>query len=199
MLSNLKENEMAAATDLINGGLSMAKTCMEQILQSPMDLKKIDFGTENQKVPMFSSKSGQRLHLIKTEMKGQLSGSCFLIFSEDEVTKIYKACLPEEFITDNSEESQDMRMAFLTEMDNMVAAAVVTEFSNILDLELFGDVPSACILDAEEVDEYLASESAVFETIVHFKANFHGVELDIAPDFIWMFSDQFVDKIKDLV
>ena len=199
MLSELKENELTIATNLINGGLSMAKSCMEQILQSPMDLKTVDYGSGRQKTPIFNSEKGGMLHLIKTELKGQLTGSCYLIFSEEEVDSINRACLPKEIWECDSEESEMMKMAFLTEIDNMVAAAVVTEFSNILDLELYGDVPTALLLNVNHVDHYLNEESSSFETIVHFKAIFHGKELNIAPDFIWMFSDKLVDKIKGLV
>lgn len=190
--------EMEAATNLISGGLSMAKSSMEQVLQSPIDLKKIDYSTDGQDPLHFSSKMGSKLHLIKTELKGQLTGSCFLILSEAEVNTINATCLPKEILSDNSEESEMMKMAFLKEIDNMIAAAVVTEFSNILDLELFGDVPMAYLLEENEVKEHLAAEAANFKSIIHFKAIFHGKELDIAPDFIWMFSDKFVDKIKNI-
>ena len=81
----------------------------------------------------------------------------------------------------------------------MVAASVVTEFSNILNLDIFGDVPHASVMSASEISQHIVEESSVFKTVIHFKAIFHGTELDIAPDFIWMFSDKFVDKIKDIV
>ncbi len=198
MTNNLSKFELEAATNLISGGLTMAKTSMEQILQSPINLKKIDYVLNKDDAPLYFSKKG-KMHLIKTELKGQLTGSCFLIFSEGEVNKINEACLPKEILTGDTEEVELMKMAFLKEIDNMVAAAVVTEFSNILNLELFGDVPYAYLLEESEVSEYLAAESKIFKSIIHFKANFHGEELDIAPDFIWMFSDQFVDKIKNLI
>ncbi len=198
MFNHLTQIEMEAATSLISGGLSMAKSSMEQILQSPIDLKKIDYSTDGSEPMQFSSKKGSKLHLIKTELKGQLTGSCFLILSEKEVNTINSTCLPKDILSGNSEEAEMMKMAFLKEIDNMVAAAVVTEFSNILDLELFGDVPVAYLLEESEVKEHLAIETANYKSIIHFKAIFHSKELDISPDFIWMFSDKFVDKIKNI-
>jgi len=199
MLSNLKENELQLATTLINDGLDMAKVSMEQILQSPIVLKKIDYGHDEEDIPQVNSKNGDRLHLIKTELKGQLKGSCFLIFSEEEVEKIYNTCLSPDMLADNSDQGMEMKMAFLTEIDNMVSAAVITKFSNFLDLELFGYVPSVNVISADEVKNYLDAELATFETIIHFKAIFHGTELDISPDFIWMFNDKFLEKIKDFL
>lgn len=199
MIENLTATEMEVATNLISGGLTMAKSSMEQILQSPMELKKIDYGNENQGLPQFSSKKTDKMHLVKTELMGELAGSCFLIFSEEEVVKINKACLPPEIMATDSEENEMMKTAFLKEMDNMVAASAVTEFSNILDLELFGGVPNAYVFKTEEVDGYLSAESKVFKTVIHFKANFQCDALEISPDFIWMFGDEFADKIKDIV
>ena len=55
------------------------------------------------------------------------------------------------------------------------------------------------MLKADEVNDYLADQSKENEAVIHFKAMFHGKELDISPDFVWVFHDKFVDKIKDLV
>ena len=134
----------------------------------------------------------------KTELKGQLKGTSHLIFSEDEVTKIYKACLPPNIINDDSAESKMMKMGFLSEIDNMVAAAVITEFSNFLGLDLFGHVPSLQVMSSREVNEFLEKESGEFDSVIHFKANFHGIELNISPDFIWIFQDKFVERIKEV-
>ena len=103
-------------------------------------------------------KSGN-VHLIKTELMGELKGASHLIFSEKEVNKLYKACVPESIVFDNSSQSAIMKEGFLSEIDNMVANAVITEFSNFLDIEIFGQEPSLKILDSSEVDDYLVEES----------------------------------------
>lgn len=197
MLSNLKENELEIATKLIFDGLSMAKASMEQILQSPITIKKIDYGSSDGEG--FYSKTGERVHLIQTELKGDLKGISHLIFSESEVMKIYKACLPEKIIQDDSPASKMMKMGFLTEIDNMVAAAVITEFANFLNLDIYGHVPSLQVMQANEVDSYIQKESHDFDAVIHFKAIFHGSELDISPDFVWVFQSEFVDKIKNVM
>ena len=92
-----------------------------------------------------------------------------------------------------------MKLGFLTEIDNMVSAAVITEFSNFLDVEIYGMVPSLKVLKAKDVNQHLMDDSKEFESVIHFKAVFHGKELNICPDFVWAFHDKFVDKIKDRV
>ncbi len=199
MIAKLNESEFKAATDLINGGLSMAKQSMEQILQSPIHLSKIDLNEDEHEVPQFLKEIDSEVHLLQTELKGELKGSCHLIFSGDEVKKITEACLPAALIKEDNEISRAMKMEFLKEVDNMVAAAVVTEFANILGLEIYGHVPHLHIMAASEVADYLQSQASDLDSIIHFKAQFHGAELDINPDFVWIFNEKFLDKIKELV
>ncbi|MEM6831081.1 MAG: hypothetical protein AAF551_11255, partial [Bacteroidota bacterium] len=199
MLNNLKENEIEVATKLINGGLAMAKSSMEQILQSPITLEKVSFGAEANDLSKIGGKESHNVNLIKTELKGELKGSCYLVFSESDVDKINKACLPADILENDSPESKMMMMGFLTEIDNMVAAAVITEFANFLGVELFGNVPSLHVMAHDKVNDYLTNETTSYDSVIHFKAIFHGAELDISPDFIWIINEKFVDKIKEVL
>ena len=198
MLENLNHAELEVATKLIFDGLTMAKSTMEMVLQSPISLEKVDYGSTANYHSVFEKKC-ENVHMIKTELKGELKGISHLIFSEEEVSKIYKACLPGSVIESNSPESEMMKLGFLTEIDNMVAAAVITELANVLNVEIYGHVPSLQIIPASEVDAFLHDESSDFDSIIHFKANFQGTELEISPDFIWVFQHEFMDRIKSLV
>ncbi|WP_462249530.1 hypothetical protein [Ekhidna sp.] len=198
MMADLNDSEMKVATKLIFDGLSMAKSSMEQILQSPINIEQIDYVSADLDLDRFGGPN-QDVHLIKTELLGELKGTSHLIFSESEVAKLYEACLPEKIAKDDSKESVIMKLGFLTEIDNMVSAAVITEFSNFLDVEIYGNVPSLKVLKATELNEFIVEDASEFESIIHFKAVFHGKELDICPDFIWVFHNKFVDKIKNLV
>ncbi len=163
-------------------------------------MEKIDYSdTVSVPLPKFLEIDHQSVHAIKTELKGELKGTSHLIFREDEVAQIYKTCLPAQILESDSPESSMMKMGFLTEIDNMMAAAVITEFSNFLGLEIYGHVPTLTVLDSGEVNDYLKKESGEFDSIIHFKAIFQGVELDISPDFVWIFQEEFVDKIKELI
>lgn len=199
MLDKLNETELQVASKLVFDGLSMAKKSMEQILQSPISIRKIDYSEAiNTPLPHLN-KNEQSLHVVKTQLIGELKGVSHLIFTEEEVARIYQTCLPANLIESDSAESKMMKIGFLTEIDNMMAAAVITEFSNFLDLEIYGHVPSLNVIKVNELDSFLKKESGEFDSIIHFKAEFKGDELDIAPDFLWVFQEEFVDKIKNLV
>lgn len=200
MLDKFNENELEIASKLVFDGMSMAKRSMEQILQSPIIMEKIDYsGDDHVPLPKYQTLGDQSVHVIRTNLIGELKGTSHLIFSEDEVAKVFKACLPESIIQSDSPESKMMKMGFLTEMDNMMAAAVITEFSNFLGLEIYGHVPTLEVVKARTINEFLKKEAGEFDSIIHFKAMFHGKELDIAPDFVWIFQEEFVDKIKNLI
>jgi len=139
-----------------------------------------------------------KIHLLRTELMGELQGVCHLIFTEEEVEKINLACLPQDLAKKSPQEYNLLRHGFITEIDNMVSAAVITQFSNFLQMSMYGNVPSLHIMPAKEVTEYLDMEASKFDSIVHFKAIFEGEELSISPDFTWMVHDKFLSKIREL-
>ncbi|MBC6400715.1 MAG: hypothetical protein GDA51_00090 [Ekhidna sp.] len=198
MIEDLNEDELKVATKLIFDGLSMAKSSMEQILQSPISIEKIEYGASDMDVAKFGRRDA-KMYVIKTELMGELKGTSHLIFSETEVSKLYQSCLPPSVANDDSNESKIMKLEFLTEIDNMVSAAVITEFSNFLGVEIYGKVPSLKVIKANEIENYLEEESSELEQVIHFKTVFEGKELDISSEFIWVFHNKFVDKIKGLV
>ncbi|MEO1254158.1 MAG: hypothetical protein AAFY41_04600, partial [Bacteroidota bacterium] len=104
MIENLNDSEMKVATKLIFDGLSMAKVSMEQILQSPISIEQIDYVNAALDTNRFGSPE-EDVHLIKTELMGELKGTSHLIFSQKEVSKLYEACLPEKVAKDDSNES----------------------------------------------------------------------------------------------
>ncbi|SHK50288.1 hypothetical protein SAMN04488028_105227 [Reichenbachiella agariperforans] len=200
MIFDLQEKEHQIATDLIKDGLDHASVTLSSILKTPIAIKKIDFGFDSlQQVESVrpTDDASSSYYLLRTGLIGELKGVCHLIFTAEEIEKINAACLPEHFQKSASVEAAALSEGFLTELDNIVSAAVITQFSNYLDVDLFGHVPSLHIMPAGELKDYLQSEAEEFNNVVYFKANFVGEELDITPDFTWMFQDQFLNKIRE--
>ena len=79
MIPDLNDNELKVATKLIFEGLSMAKSSMEQILQSPISIEEVEYGTEEMDVKRFGGENSD-VHVIKTELMGELKGTSHLIF-----------------------------------------------------------------------------------------------------------------------
>lgn len=189
MITQLNKNEYEVATRLMNGGFSSAKNSLEQILQTPIAIQHI----ENERFPTerLTTEFEAPVHILKTELRGEILGACYLLFTEEEVQKVLSLCPlgDEEAITSG----------FLKEVDNMVSAAVVAEFANYLGLLMYGDVPELLLQKPDAVHSYLRMEETSYDQVLHYKAIFNGPELAIAPHFVWMFHSHLLDKIKEIL
>lgn len=198
MFNNLSERENSATNKLLEFGLSKAALAFRSILGTEASLTRIDAPLgQIADVPQYCTKAAGKVHLLKTELVGDLKGFCHLIFSEEEVKRIQGAGLPEEVLMNNNPETRLMKLEFLTEIDNMVAGAVVTQLANFLGLEIYGNVPSLHVMQAEEVNKYIKAESVVYNSKVEFRAVFGIPELDVQPEFVWLLQENFIDKVKD--
>lgn len=199
MSSEPTEKEIQIATKLMSHGLSKAGMALQSVLNSPISIDAIDFSiVESSEDADYCTKKNTQAYLLKTVLVGELKGVCHLVFSEDEVEKIYSKCLPESVLITQSAQNDMMKEGFLTEIDNIVAAAVITQFANYLDLNVYGGVPTLQTMDAEVINDYITNESLDLKSIIKFKAHMQASELDIYPDFIWLLDDGFIEKIKSI-
>ena len=79
-----------------------------------------------------------------------------------------------------------MKLEFLTEIDNMVAGAVITQLADHLNMEIYGNVPSLHVMQAEEVNKYIQAESILYNSKVEFRAVFNMPFLNIESEFVWL-------------
>lgn len=198
MFNNLTERENSASDKLLRFGLSKAAMAFKNVLGTDANLQGIEASLDKiGDVPQYCTKSDGKIHLLKTELVGDLKGFCHLIFSENEVRTIQSVGLPEEVLINNNPETRLMKLEFLTEIDNMVAGAVVTQLANFLDLEIYGNVPSLHVMQADEVNKYIQAESVVYDSKVEFRAVFNIPGIDVQPEFVWLLQENFIDKMKD--
>jgi len=199
MFNNLTEKELDAANGLIRHGLAKAGKALQMILNTPVVVNPVQLGDDNlEDTPEYSTKTkDKRTHLLKTELVGDLKGFCHLILSQEEVEKIQNHCLPANIMNENTPQNRLMKLEHLTEIDNIVAGTVITEFANYLNLKVYGNVPSLHIMHAEEVNKYIHAEAVVYSSSNYFKAILQAADLHISADFIWLFQDNFANCIKE--
>jgi len=197
MLDQLTSAENKVAQDIINSGLTNAAHSMEQIVQSKVQIDAVDFTLKKSgDTTLFTAKKSPNIHLLKTVLKGDLKGVCYLVLSMDEVNTIHEKCLPEKMLGTNSAKALMMKGAILTEIDNMLSAAMITELANHLEVDIHGDVPHLKVVKPENINQVIAQEAEEYACQLNFKAVFHAKELDISPDFVWLLDDDFIHKIK---
>ncbi len=198
MLGNLTDKEVHVAERLLKYGLAKGTLALEMVVQSPVVMKQLEMTLPSEKgVTQYSNKNEQKSHLLKTELVGDLKGFCHLILSDEDVAKIQQKCLPAGLLEENNSQSRMMKMEFMTELDNMVAGAVVTELANYLELEMYGNVPALNVVNSEEVNEYIQSEAAEMDAHNAVRAIMHVPELNVFVEFVWLFQDRIIELVKN--
>lgn len=133
--------------------------------------------------------------ILITDIIGEAKGKSYLVFSEKDAQAV-----PDMLIQKmkSLESNPDFAEIILKEVDNMVSAAVITEFSNQLDLKIYGDVPK--IIFPEEANrEWLQDEIEDNEHMfaILSSANFaFENNLKICPYFIWILDKEFYSVLN---
>ncbi len=92
-----------------------------------------------------------------------------------------------------------MGEAILLEMDNIITASVITQFSNFFKLSMHGSVPSLTKTVASGIDQIIKSTNRTSNYYLYFKSEFNTEGLDINPDFIWLLDDKYLDGVREFV
>ncbi len=122
--------------------------------------------------------------MIVTAIIGALKGESYLLLTSPEEQQICDMCR-KAFGGGNSISNE----LVLKEIDNIISAAVITEFSNSLALKIYGDVPRLY----HSADEVLWKNAVKFEDtgddyfiMANASFKFEGYE-PVSPSFIWRF------------
>lgn len=198
MVNKLTEKEVQVAEQLIKYGLAKGSLALEMVVQSPVVIKQIELTIPSIKgVTQYSNKMDNKSYLLRTELVGDLKGFCHLIFSDEDVAKIQGKCLPPDLISENNSQSRLMKLEFMTELDNMVAGAVITELANYLELEIYGNVPSLNVINAADANAEIEKEAQEAEAPYGVRGIFHVPELNIFSEFVWLFKDRIIELVKE--
>ena len=194
----LNTSELDIAHEVLNIGLTKSGDSLSFFTKQKVFLQSIDFDTNNlsQIEPLISKKHANDITLLTTELKGELRGNCFLIFEQQEVEELLNVALPKS-ILEKPEMKLEMGEAILKELDNIVSASMITQLSNLLDCQVYGDVPQLDIVKADQLQSVILDKSK-FEYLFCFKTEFRVQNLELKPSFIWGLDARFLDGIKNI-
>ncbi|MES2678667.1 MAG: hypothetical protein V4635_02225 [Bacteroidota bacterium] len=196
MMKNLNSTELFAARSIVNQGLSKAAESLSFFMKEKITFNELSFSMKKiDKDADFTSKLGANIHLLTTNVIGELQGVCCLIFSEEEADKLRHTALPRE-ITDDPGLMAEMSDAIMLEVDNIISASVITQFSNLLDHKMYGGVPELKKLDFTELNGYVKSNFSNDLYSINFKTSFASRQVDFNPEFIWLFDHTFLESIS---
>lgn len=194
---NINNTELQVAKGIVNTGLQKAAESLSFFMKEKITLDEMDYNFSKSPNPEeFTSKTGNNIHLLTTEIIGELKGICCLIFSEDEANKLRHTALPPE-ITSNPEIMAEMSDGILLEVDNIISASVITQFSNILKHKIHGGVPNLKKMHSIQINQFIKEKLEQDMLIVNFNIHFASPNLDFSPQFIWLFDNSFSQSIQN--
>ena len=198
-MTQLNTIELDVAKEIINIGLGKAADSLSFFSQQKVIIRNSDFIIKKHDPSEdISSKKGDSLYVLTTSIKGDLSGVCFLIFNEQEATQLIEISLPKSILEDESQKEM-MSEAVLKEADNIISASVITQFSDLLKINMYGDVPHLDIINQDELTSFLIKGHSSDDYLLQINAQFHTEKIDFKPDFIWFLDNKFVSGIQDFV
>jgi len=196
-MQGLTENEIVEAKRVIAAGLVKAAESLSFFMNEKVTLKPLD-GEENMDIPGPLGKKGQEnIHLMITKVIGDIKGVCWLIFSEEEANILRSTALPADMLS-NPEIMAEMSDGIMLEVDNIISASVITQFSNMLKVKIHGGVPHLIKLNYEEMTKLLDDERENEKYFINFKTSFESSIANFNPEFLWLFNDDFLESIKKI-
>jgi chemotaxis protein CheY-P-specific phosphatase CheC len=189
--------ELDIAKEIINIGLSKAADSLAFFMKEKVFVKRTDLQVKNvAAIQKISQKNkGEELYVLTTELKGELGGICYLILSESEVGALLKTSFPSAILKDPAK-LKLMSESLLLEMDNIIVASVITQFSNIFNYKMYGDVPSLSKISPKGLAQMVQSASKTEKSVLHFKSVFISEGMQVNPEFIWLLNDKYIDGVK---
>jgi chemotaxis protein CheY-P-specific phosphatase CheC len=86
----------------------------------------------------------------------------------------------------------------LLEVDNIIAAAVITQFANLLNRKMHGSVPQLSNIDSSAFEAFIQNRLDDQSHVINFKTTFSAKEKSFSPMFLWFMNKPFIDEIKKL-
>jgi chemotaxis protein CheY-P-specific phosphatase CheC len=192
----LSKIEQDLAREIINIGLAKSADSLSFFTQQKVLIRSIDVEIKQLSAEDFGRRSvSGDSYLLTTEIKGELEGVCYLIFSEPDVENIVKSCLPG---LKGDLKGNEMAEGLLMEIDNILSASVITQFSNLLKLSMYGGVPKLDVLNQEELKTaVLRNQDQRY--YLSFRACFEPDSINVNPEFIWLLNEEFVLGVKKII
>ncbi len=195
-MSELSKNDLAVAKEIISAGLIKAAESLSFFMNETISLREFDDTEILSNPPVnLDKREGNNIHLMTTKVIGELKGVCLLIFSEEEADHLRAASLPAE-ILNNPEMMAEMSDAIMLEVDNIISASVITQFSNLLKAKIYGGVPDLKKVSFDEMNNIISDEINNELFLISFKTSFESSKANFNPEFVWLFDNDFVESVR---
>ncbi len=178
---NLTEDQIDAIREIINIGVGKSAAILNKMINKHIKLQVpyVEFTKVDKIINIINHSTEDELSSVNLSFKGLLVGTAKLIFPTDSASKLVAL-----FTDDNSgdDDMDEIKVATLSEIGNIVLNSLVGTISNTLSLPLNYSIPSY----QEGILNDLLSHYASMTESAHLLAQTRFVieELEIIGDFI---------------
>lgn len=178
---NLTEDQLDAIREIINIGVGKSAAILNKMINKHIRLQVpyVEFTKVDNIINIISHSNQEELSSVNLNFKGILIGTAKLIFPTDSASKLVALFTDD---TSGDDDMDEIKVATLSEIGNIVLNSLVGTISNTLNLPLNYSIPSY----QEGELSNLLSYYAKFNDSAHLLAQTRFVieELEIVGDFI---------------
>lgn len=199
MMDGLPTNEEHKARHVLEYGVEKTASAFAAMINKEVSPVRVALERyDHWKGYEYSPNSGSHMVLLKTELVGAISGINYFILSQSEMITICNKCMAEDFLASDKDGLGNAKIEFLKEIENVLAAATISEIADKFKIDLFGDVPKIQAVGAEMVDQMIRKEAAALDPKLVLHCNLHIPELGMSPDFLWLFDTKFINQLAHI-
>lgn len=130
--------------------------------------------------------------LLTTEIIGEMKGVCYFMLNMDESKFLIGKNLTD--INPDDPVNKSLTEAFLLELDNIITASVITEFSNALAIKMYGGVPKILLLSEGSLK--VSNINSPNMESLGFNCSYKIDGVNFSPRFIWFFEARMKELTK---
>ena len=193
-MNNLHPQEIKKAEAIIAAGLNKAAESLSFFMKEKITLQETNFSISNE----FESKNqngDSTLYVLSTELRGNLKGVCYLVFTEEESNELCKVALPPQIFNDKNKLTS-MKEPLLLEIDNILSASVITQLANELRAKVYGDVPSMKKMTNAELVSNITNQLEPDKLVMGFQTEFISSNSHFHPGFFWILEPDFIQSVQ---
>jgi chemotaxis protein CheY-P-specific phosphatase CheC len=197
MDDRLNDFQLDIVRDFLTETLERTSSAMGQMLRMRVKSELIGFGEGRwSTIEAFDHLGQFRVHVMKVSLKGPVGGAFYFLINSHEVETINNNCLPKQMEAATNSENRQIKYGFISEIENTIAAMATTEISEFLGVQLFGMVPETSVIQGKVVNDFLRAEARANNANFYVRSIMKGINIDVAPHFVWMLDDEFKNILK---
>lgn len=179
---------------IMNSGFARASLSFANFIGKNIKISNTQSGiSRNNDIPVTTDGKGN-LYILVTQIIGELAGKSYLILNEEQSDRLTMLAGH----TASVQIDEPMKEALLVEIDNIISAAVISELSEALQVEIYGDVPVLKKIPASSLQEFIAKENGhtdASNSVISTTMFQLSIDKHVHPQFIWKLPEKIFDMI----